>query len=93
MIEWPIIDNARDTYNVAGKALYADGTFTEETSGKEVDLLSNGFKIRNSGTYQNTSGNTMIYIAFAEVPFKYATAGAAAAAGSGGSAFLLGMPF
>jgi len=37
--------------------------------GGNVDILSNGFKIHNT-TYQNGSGNTMIYAAWAETPFK-----------------------
>lgn len=41
-----------------------------------VDLLSNGFKIRSATTNFNGSGETHIYAAFAESPFKYATVGA-----------------
>ena len=36
---------------------------------KVVDFLSNGFKIRGSNTEINQSGNTHIYMAFAEAPF------------------------
>ena len=32
-------------------------------------ILSNGFKIRGSGSAQNGSGATYIYMAFAEAPF------------------------
>ena len=39
-----------------------------------LDFLSNGFKIRNNGSYTNESGSTHIYLAFAESPFKYANA-------------------
>ena len=39
-----------------------------------VDFLSNGFKNRNTFTNLNSSGNTYIYAAFAEQPFKYANA-------------------
>jgi hypothetical protein len=34
-----------------------------------LDILSNGFKPRASGSHLNDSGQTYIYIAFAEHPF------------------------
>ena len=46
---------------------------TGKTNGLEK-LLSNGFKIRATATRLNGSGNTMVGIAFAEHPFKYANA-------------------
>jgi hypothetical protein len=39
-----------------------------------IDILSNGFKVRDSTTYVNASGGTYIYMAFAENPFKYSLA-------------------
>ena len=39
-----------------------------------IDLLSNGFKIRDTGNWCNESGATYIYMAWAESPFKYANA-------------------
>jgi hypothetical protein len=39
-----------------------------------LEILSNGFKLRESGTKFNGSGNTFIYLAFAESPFKNARA-------------------
>ena len=69
--DWTIMDTARDTYNAAITALYPDLANSE--GGGNVDILSNGFKIHNT-TYQNGSGNTMIYAAWAENPFKYALA-------------------
>lgn len=42
------------------------------TSGNEIDLLSNGFKMRNTDTGRNANGGTYTYAAFAEQPFKYA---------------------
>ena len=49
---------------------------TAEASGigDGVDLLSNGFKARNSNVTINASGSPLIYMAFAEAPFKYANA-------------------
>ena len=39
-----------------------------------LDFVSNGIKIRGSGTGFNGSGDAIIYMAFAENPFKYALA-------------------
>jgi len=38
------------------------------------DLLSNGFKLRTTSSNYNGSGNTYIYMAFAENPFRNALA-------------------
>jgi hypothetical protein len=35
-----------------------------------MDFLSNGFKLRTSGSEDNASGNTYIYYAVAENPFS-----------------------
>jgi hypothetical protein len=39
-----------------------------------MDILSNGFKLRVSDTNYNENTGTYIYLAFAEMPFKYANA-------------------
>ena len=45
---------------------------TEATSTSlNVDFLSNGFKIRGSNTEMNQSTKTIVYFAWADVPFKY----------------------
>ena len=46
----------------------------EDHTAYGIDFLSNGFKVRNAETDTNTSGSLSIYLAFAEAPFKYATA-------------------
>jgi hypothetical protein len=72
---WQIRDTARDTYNTSLGRLYADLSNAEGTSaGNDFDILSNGFKVRNSGGDLNTSSGTYIYAAFAENPFKNALA-------------------
>ena len=38
------------------------------------DFLSNGVKIRGTWSGFNTNGDTYVYAAFAENPFKYALA-------------------
>ena len=76
---WELYDAARDTYNVVGKVLLpntsdAEITNAGATPGVRFDLLSNGFKVRDSQGSVNGSGNTIIYAAFAESPFQYARA-------------------
>jgi len=39
-----------------------------------IDVLSNGFKQRDSGSLANANGGTYIYMAFAENPFQYSLA-------------------
>jgi hypothetical protein len=72
---WQIRDVARDPYNTTLGRLYANLSNAEgTTSGNEFDILSNGFKVRNSGGDLNSSSQTYIYMAFAESPFKYSLA-------------------
>ena len=70
---WFIYDNQRPAYNEAYRLL-ADLGNSEDTSNQPIDLLSNGFKIRNSNYAMNYSGGTYIYMAFAEQPTKFANA-------------------
>ena len=71
---WNLRDNKRSPENVVNEALQANTSGAELTSGYDVDFLSNGFKLRTSLSDSNASGQTYIYLAFAEVPFKYANA-------------------
>jgi hypothetical protein len=71
--DWQMKDAARSTYNVTSANLYANLSNAENSAG-DVDFLSNGFKLRSAGTDVNGSGNTIIYAAFAENPFKNALA-------------------
>lgn len=74
---WRIFDTSRSLNNVAVERLWAHSTSPELTS-SAIDILSNGFKIRDGSLTDyfdyNKSGDTMIYAAFAEMPFKYARA-------------------
>lgn len=70
---WSISDTARSPDNVSDEYLLAN-TSGAEVSSVTVDLLSNGFKLRNTGTWYNTNGDTYIFAAFAENPFKYSLA-------------------
>ena len=66
--EWGIWDSKRDTYNLASKRLVAN-IDAAENSADYLDFVSNGFKIRTAAAGLNGSGNTLIYMAFAENPF------------------------
>jgi hypothetical protein len=71
--DWIIIDSSRSSTNGNTKWLYPNlSYFEEDGAGRYVDLLSNGFKIRNAGNGTNTSGGTIIFAAFAESPFQTA---------------------
>jgi len=67
--DWHLYDTSRSTYNVIAAGLYADLS-NAENSGQPFDILSNGFKLRVAGGELNTSSATIIYMAFAENPFK-----------------------
>ena len=72
---WAIFDAKRSTENVVNKALYTNSSGAEDVGALlNQDFLSNGFKLRNTDTYFNVSGNTYIYAAFASNPFKFALA-------------------
>jgi hypothetical protein len=71
--DWHIEDTSRDTYNVANKYLLAQDAGAEGTY-TCCDILSNGFKLRNSSSSFNPSSQTVIYMAFAENPFKNSNA-------------------
>ena len=65
---WYIYDSTRDPENQNTKALLpAESDAEQDESG--MDLLSNGFKLRNTDGSKNGSGNSYIYMAFAESPF------------------------
>jgi hypothetical protein len=71
--DWWMYDTSRSASNTASLVLYANSS-AAEISDSNVDILSNGFKLR-SATYQpNTSGGNFVYAAFAETPFKFANA-------------------
>ncbi|NBQ85346.1 MAG: hypothetical protein EBU03_04405 [Methylophilaceae bacterium] len=72
---WHMTDTSRSTYNQAVETVWANESSVESTSSTQaIDILSNGFKIRNSTSEVNNSGTSLIYMAFAEVPFRYANA-------------------
>ena len=66
---WYIWDNKRDTFNITDNTIHADQSNAENTFDQDIDLLSNGFKLRGSGVGMNPSSHDAIYFAFAEHPF------------------------
>ena len=64
---WPIWDYERGVYNGARAELYANLSNAEATD-TAIDILSNGFKLRNASTEWN-NGTNYIYMAFAKHPF------------------------
>ena len=76
---WEMFDTTRDPINYSGKYILAnsrdgEGDAGTNTAGHIFDILSNGFKLRNTNSDRNSSGGTYIYMAFAEATFKYANA-------------------
>jgi hypothetical protein len=79
--DWCIYDNTRSTFNPANKFLCPNLSNQENVRGdgntdnaRYVDFLSNGFKIRNNSSPLNLTSHTIIYVAFASNPFKFARA-------------------
>ena len=66
---WNIFDNKRTPTNEMGAFLFANTADAETTGYDSMDFLSNGFKLRKNLNGTNDSGQTFIYIAFAENPF------------------------
>ena len=67
---WRVYDSARDPHNVAPKDLFPNLSDAEGTGGTDIDILSNGFKLRDSFAGRNANGATFVYAAFAENPFQ-----------------------
>ncbi len=63
-------DPKRDpTGNPCSSWLYCDlDAASEYGSGRYMDFLSDGFKIRSPGTGLNNSGSTYLYMAWADHP-------------------------
>ena len=74
-LSWVIHDTTRRTFNYHGEELYPNGDGAAANASTErLDILSNGFKLRTTANSLNASSGNMIYMAFAECPFKYANA-------------------
>jgi len=69
---WVMQDSSRNGFN-PNKTIYANASSAEDSSAY-FDILSNGFKVRDTFRDANTSGDTYIYACFAENPFKLSLA-------------------
>ena len=72
---YTMYDTKRSTSNLVNTAVYADVTEAESSAAEHnIDILSNGFKVRNNAAQNNTNNNHYMFMAFAETPFKYSSA-------------------
>jgi hypothetical protein len=72
---WSVQDTSRSPYNVGSAVLLPNSSSAELTGTDFIDIVSNGFKIRHSSSgNNNNSGDTYIYMAVAENPFKFSLA-------------------
>ena len=70
-----MVDNKRSPFNPVDHVIDAQAAGADNTGYAEpIDFLSNGFKLGATHGNFNVSGETHIYMAWAEMPFKYATA-------------------
>tara|TARA_R100000742_G_C4277484_1_gene99403 strand:- start:384 stop:2939 length:2556 start_codon:yes stop_codon:yes gene_type:complete len=77
--DWNVIDTTRQKFNDASglPVLRWNLSAVEEdtnTMQGQIDVLSNGFKVRSNHSSFNTSGATVIYMAWAKMPEKYSNA-------------------
>jgi hypothetical protein len=74
---WNLFDDKRPGFNVTNDRLFPNSSGAESDGSptdNQIDILSNGFKLRGSNVDTNSNGSTYIYLAFAESPFKNARA-------------------
>jgi len=72
--KWILKDTKRSPFNASSLSLVANNDDAELTSDQPIDINSNGFKLRTTGSGVNSSGVAYVYAAFAEAPFKTANA-------------------
>lgn len=70
---WILVDNTRSVSNPVDDTLFPNISNAEQDNDR-FNFLSNGFKVINNYENINRSGDTFIYMAFAENPFKYSNA-------------------
>jgi hypothetical protein len=70
---WHLVDNKRDPHNMVEQNTSPDTNAADNANAVDFDFLSNGFKLRNTDNNGNNSGDTYIYMVFAENPFTTST--------------------
>ena len=72
---WNIHDTVRNPHNPAKKIMWFDSTDAQASeTNNAMDILSNGFKLRGDGAATNASGDSYIWAAWADNPFKISRA-------------------
>ncbi len=66
---WRLYTNKQDTFNQMHRKVYTNTGSAEVANDNEIDFLSNGIKLRSNDGGTNTSGETYLFAAWAEVPF------------------------
>ena len=66
---WQLLDNRRTTSggNHQNQTLYPNSNIADQNEG-DIDILSNGFKLRSTGNDSNSSSGVYLYYAIAENP-------------------------
>ena len=67
--DWYIRDTSRSPFNEVDESLRPNSN-NSEYGGRTIDILSNGFKIRDADAQINENGKSYLYAAFAEHPFQ-----------------------
>ena len=73
--DWYMNTGKINGYNVQNDFLAPNEAAAEvvDNTAQPIDMISNGFKMRGTGTGNNSSGVSYIYMAFAENPFTSST--------------------
>ena len=67
--DWIIYDTERNKFNYVSSQIATSSSAAETTGdNRAIDVLSNGFKVRNNNGRANTNGATYIYAAWAAAP-------------------------
>jgi len=69
---WFVLDSKRDPANETVRELKWDLAAAEVTNAAFMDFTATGFKLRTTGGAVNAAGQSYIFMAFAEDPYKYA---------------------
>ncbi len=64
---WQLLDNKRTGFNPENHTLYPNSAIGDQDE-TDADIFSNGFRLTNTGTDGNGSGDTYLYMAFAHSP-------------------------
>ena len=65
---WVLQDNKRSPFNLCDDKLNPDANNTEQTNYDKLDMLADGFKLRQNASGSNANGSAYVYMAFAEQP-------------------------